>query len=118
METEKSSFSFTETSMATIRVELASTVEDCNRRGLKCAKKWAAEQLCGLPSPPSKGLSEEEEEDFENAKEEKEREQRVISFPEPVGNVPFRGEGEEYTTRTTTSSNNHGQDDTTYILAK
>ena len=65
METEKSSFSFTETSMATIRVELALTVEDCNRRGLKCAKKWAAEQLCGLPSPPSKGLSEEEEEDFD-----------------------------------------------------
>ena len=52
-------------------------------------------------------------------KEEKERELRVISFPEPVGNVPFRGEGEEdVTTRTTTSSNNHGQDDPTYILAK
>lgn len=119
METEK--LSFTDTSMATIRVELASTVEDCQRRGLKCAKKWAAEQLCGLPSPPpfpGSGLSEEEE-DFENVKEEKEREQRVLSFPEPVGNVPFRGEGEEdTTTRTTTTSNNHGRDDPTYILAK
>ena len=100
--------------MATSRVELASTVEDCNRRGLTCAKKWAAEQLCGLPSPPSKGLSEEEEEDFENAKEEKEGEIRVISFPEPVGNVPFRGEREEdVTTRPTSSSTNHGQDDPT-----
>ena len=41
-------------------------------------------------SPPSKGLSEEETEDFENAKEEKERELRVdLRFSRTVETCRF-----------------------------
>ena len=123
------------TSMAQIRVELATTVADAQRRGLKHAQKWAAEQLCGLPGAPSLDVEEEDllaEEDFEDEahrrryrEEALERETSAISFGAPIGDVAFRDGGggdDEFSinnnANATTTTSNDGQNDPTYVLAK
>ena len=49
-------------------VELSAAVRDCSERGLLCAGRWAAEQLCGLPEPDEDDLDEDVV-DFEHSEE-------------------------------------------------
>ena len=102
----------TRTSGAHIRLELTRTIADVQVRGLKNAHKWAAEQLCGLAPTTN-----EETGDVDEVASKREKE--TITFPVPIGDVPYRGgETSDATETRCTTTTNEGRDDPTYILAK
>ena len=88
------------------------TIADVHVRGLKNAHKWAAEQLCGLAPTTNEETGDVDE-------EASKREKETITFPVPIGDVPYRGgeTSDDATETRCTTTTNEGRDDPTYILA-